>query len=356
MVNNGIKQPNKIEDAKLTETDTHQFRMVKIKEGQEMVRFYDLESCKKCLSEKKGINDHDPMVGPIPFVTIYYGEDRISSYPIMYSWKNYNFRHNRSPSAVKILNEQEVILSDLTKDHLYILHVETGKKKEIIFPENISDIYSVDIDQSRKFMVASMEQMASKVVYVYRFHQKEWTQVYRVEKESNAPGSWFVKSVWGIDGRIYFDGITEDHRQVILAHDQRTGETIKFKENAYILNVSPDKRFISYVDKTKDRTVIQDLVEESVFEITMTEELDWHPTQPEFAFVKDKTIRVGKIKENTLVKSHYDISSQIKINDHTFIYNLQFGDHDLRFDVVDFEIINDNVHRINKVKTYEIQF
>jgi len=348
-------QLNKIDDNIQKETIYKTNHNVeKISEGQEIKSYHYSLDWDKYFLEYKYIRD-DPNIGPSAYVETYYDNKEISTVMIDYTWDDYKLRDNRTLKTVWI-NNNEAIFIDWS-NQVYLYNTTLDSKSLINFPKNVFGSTSFDINKESDKIVFSTHG-SSRTVYIYNLENKSLEKIYKTEKGSTQPGSWLLKNAWGTDNNIYFDSITENHEQIIKKYNLSNEEITTFAEDSYILNISPDKRYLTYIDKLKNLTVVYDLKKNIQFEIPYSEELLWLPTNNQFVSVEDnKLLTINTLNKNVIVTEKYDIGYLIKEDE--LIYNLQYVNSNIRFDIVDFEIVEQSfgevLNKINNVTTYELE-
>ncbi len=344
---------NKKENYVVSENLISKYSIKQIDEGIEIKNFhYALNQEKYFLVKKTIENDED--IGFIPIFKTYFDDIYVSSILLVdYNcWEEFKFRRNRSIKPVMWLDNDKAIVIDSLNMFIYDVNKKT---KEILeLPKGVTCIYDIDInDKSNKLILTTDFSIkgANEAIYTYDFEKKSYEELYSYTK------SHYIECMWGIGDNVYFDSIDENNKKVIKNMDISTGEIKDFKEQSYLLNISTDYRYLTYVDEKKKLTIIFDLVKEKAFEMPITEELEWKYSKNQFASVSSNCcINIVTINDTNIEINKYDMSNLL--SDGEYIYNLQFHNDKLRFDIVNINIYDNGYYKIakkiNKVATYEI--
>ncbi len=267
---------------------------------------------------------------------------------------------NFSPGVFWLNNSNKVMLSGFFTRSI-IIDINSPNKGEYLD----HSYYGASLNMTMNKMVFN----ALNSVYIYDLESNHFKEIYNTHYGPFPISEMHLKAIWGVNDKIFFDDLvlenmkldehgndTYDPKYSIIKYNLETEKTEKFIEHGYILNESPDKRYLAYVDETKQKTIILDLTNNKSFEIPLSVELDWTPDSQQFAYIprNSKQIYIENLEEQGRVVKKLDISPLLsKSKD---VLNLQY-DHNgyYTFDIAYFDFIDEfNSKFYKEFETYKI--
>ncbi len=269
---------------------------------------------------------------------------------------------NYTPDIFWLDNNKKIMLSGF---HIgtVLLDVQSPDKQELV---NAGYFGASENKKEKKIIFNAKENK----VYIYEIESGESKEIYTTHYGATPIPKMHLQAIWGVNDKIFFDDLvlenmkldehgndTYDPKYSIIKYNLETEKTEKFIEHGYILNESPDKRYLAYVDETKQKTIILDLTNNKSFEIPLSVELDWTPDSQQFAYIprNSKQIYIENLEEQGRVVKKLDISPLLsKSKD---VLNLQY-DHNgyYTFDIAYFDFIDKfNSKFYKEFETYKIK-
>jgi hypothetical protein len=273
-----------------------------------------------------------------------------------------HLERNLSPNPVVWLNNEEVLVmsSNISPIDFYRLNVITNKKQEIIMPEKYMNYYSMSFNKQLNKLALTLNYSNLMKVFILDLETNTWEQI--DEYKMITTNSSFYNVTWGTD-KLFFDSVefvTEDQEPMfnIKKYDPETGEIEDFKENARIINASPDMKYITYNNHDSKKTEIFNLSTGKTYKTPFSTKLTWHHAKSEFVSTEDDNqLLLGSINENDIhIKK---ISLEELVDEDRLLYNIEYNGDSITFDIVEMDYIQDEfftyVYDIKKVYSYKLE-
>lgn len=237
---------------------------------------------------------------------------------------------NLLPNPVWI-SDNKVIVSNFSRQyeqHAKLIEITENSETKII---DYINYYSANLSPQKDKI--ALNGHVSKV-YIYDINDNTSTIIYKTNYEYSRP-KMHLNIAWGINNYIYIDDMhleenSEDHEKPIQVYsikkyDIDSDKISDFIEQGYIVNISPNNRYLVYVDEIKNKTVILDLFSEQKFEIPLSTELEWVSDSEGFYYIpfeQDGKIYYEKLTPLGREITDYDFSQFIK--DDQMMLNLRY--------------------------------
>ncbi|MDD2402622.1 MAG: hypothetical protein PHI90_08225 [Clostridia bacterium] len=346
-----VKGDNK--DIVIEDTD---YKILKVCEGKTIDNYYYSPDRTNYFVERNKVGNGIE-IGPHKMYSTYFNQKDGMSYASGYFIK---FEKNLSPVPVIWLNNEEVFRVGTSTPSVlfYLTNIKTGKDDMIDNEDYLTpyEYFNSAFNKELNKIASMVNCEGDDKTYIYDLNDESWSTIYSF---NNPYEEYSCNCAWDINNNLYFDtaNINNDQQitHTIKRYNLKTSIVEDFLNNSTILNVSPDKKYLAYININSQTTQVLDIKYNNKFTVTLSKELDWNPNKNEFAVVDSikNNIYSIKIEGQSIKVKRYNINDVVK--EGTNVINLRYMNRQIMFDIVKYVFVHDEIVDIDNVITYEIK-
>lgn len=268
---------------------------------------------------------------------------------------NIKFEKNLFMKPAIWINNEEVLIHGK-----YIYNIITKDKRKLALPfknyEYGNTLLSCAINKDLNTLSYLLDHGGLFHIGIYQIDSNNWSEIYTFSVNGYNSKKILFNLEWDVNDNIFFT-IMEEHNPYetinsIKKYNAQTEEITDFMENAAVLTMSSDYKYLTILDNNSNTTKIINVENNNAYEVPYTVEIDWHPAISEFSYIDPNdsdyiyinTIIDNKMYEDKVFIGNIDTKEEVR--------NIQYVGEEVRFDIVKYT--EGDIRVFDKVITYSI--
>lgn len=238
----------------------------------------------------------------------------------------------------------------------YIYDIEKKSIREYLLKDVLDSSYLMNYALNCKgtkvaYSLIDLNDNKGKV-FIYDIETREVIKIHEYEKVFTSLVN--LNIAWDINENIYFDVSNTGEEYQVFKYERSSEDSYSLYEDAAILNISNEGRFISIADIATRNTLIVDTLQDKKYVTSYTVDIVWID-ETTFAYLplnSNTTLVISELDEGKLKTIESIDLLSIKVDDYE-VENLRYEDEKLLLDIVKF-VDNQTHNNVIDSKTYYI--